>query len=101
MKVYDKLKWHFPDGNACPNLEAAKKHFVIIMKWLYSKSLLSQEGIEAMDIGIDQDFSLTSSMLTAQGNELLTSCYAAWLKTQNYKDESSIALLEQKFNEMS
>ena len=92
--TYDKVSWHFPDGKNCPSLEAAKVHFDIVMRWLESRNLLSAEGREAMQIGIDSDFSLTSYMLTDQGNQLLATCYAEWAGTVRYGTRPSVRLLE-------
>lgn len=93
-RTYDKVSWHFPDGKNCPNLEAAKVHFYVVMNWLESQRLLSVEGLEAMEIGIDSDFSLTSYMLTGKGNELLATCYADWVSTVQYGTQPSVKLLE-------
>ncbi len=92
--IYDKVSWHFPDGKNCPSLEAAKIHFDIVMRWLESRNLLSAEGREAMQVGIDSDFSLTSYMLTDKGNQLLAMCYAEWASTLQYGTQPSMTLLE-------
>ena len=92
--TYDKVSWHFPDGTNCPSLEAAKVHFDVVMRWLESRNLLSAEGREAMQIGIDSDFSLTSYMLTDKGNQLLATCYAEWASTVRYGTQPSVRLLE-------
>lgn len=92
--TYDKVSWHFPDGENCPSLEAAKVHFDVLMDWLKSQHLLSEEGQEAMEIGIDSDFSLTSYMLTDRGNRLLTACYAEWACTVRYGVRPSMSVLE-------
>ena len=92
--TYDKVSWHFPDGKNCPSLEAAKVHFDVVMRWLESRNLLSAEGREAMQIGIDSDFSLTSYMLTDKGNQLLTTCYTEWASTVRYGTQPSVRLLE-------
>ena len=42
----------------------AKVHFDVVMRWLESQDLLSKEGQEAMEVGIDSDFALTSHMTT-------------------------------------
>lgn len=86
FKVYDKVSWHFPEGKNCPSLYAAKAHFVAIMKWLKNKELLTGEGIEIYELGIDDDFAITSSMLTSKGNEVLQKGYSKWLKLISYKD---------------
>ncbi len=92
--TYDKVSWHFPDGKNCPSLEAAKVHFDVVMHWLESQNLLSPEGREAIEIGIDSDFSLTSYMLTDTGNQLLVTCYAEWARTIQYGIRPSVRLLE-------
>jgi hypothetical protein len=94
--TYDKVSWHFPDGKNCPSLEAAKVHFDVVMRWLESRNLLSVEGREAMEIGIDSDFSLTSYMLTDKGNQLLATCYAEWASTVRYDTQPSVRLLEDR-----
>ena len=94
VTTYDKVSWHFPDGKHCPSLEAAKIHFDIVMHWLESQNLLSSEGREAIEIGIDSDFSLTSYMITDEGNQLLATCYAEWTRTIQYGTRPSVKLLE-------
>jgi len=93
-KTYDKVSWHFPEGKGCPSLEAAKIHFSVVMQWLKEKGLLSAEGLEALENGIDSEFSLTSHMVTAEGNKILSQCYAAWVRTIQYGRKPSTDLLE-------
>ena len=92
--TYDKVSWHFPDGENCPSLEAAKVHFDVLMDWLKSQHLLSEEGREAIEVGIDSDFSLTSYMLTDKGNRLLKICYAEWARTVKYGVQPSMSILD-------
>lgn len=77
-------------------MEATKVHFDVLMDWLQSWHLLSAEGQEAMEIGIDSDFSLTSYMLTNKGNQLLTACYAEWASTVKYGMVPSMSVLEDR-----
>ena len=98
--TYDKVSWHFPDGENCPNLESAKVHFDVVMHWLESYNLLSAEGHEAMEVGIDSDFSLTSYMLTDKGNELLTTGYAEWVSTIQYGTRPSVRFLEDRLRKV-
>ena len=98
--TYDKVSWHFPEGQGCPSLEAAKVHFDVVMHWLESKDLLSAEGREAMEIGIDSDFAITSYMLTDKGNQLLTTCYAEWASTLHYGTRPSVRLLEDRLRKI-
>ena len=93
-KTYDKVRWHFPEGKGCPSLEDAKIHFSVVMKWLKDNDLLSVEGIEAAETGIDSDFALTSHMLTAKGNRILDRCYSVWVSTIRYGEKPSVELLD-------
>ena len=93
-KTYDKVRWHFPEGKNCPSLDAAKVHFNVVMKWLKDKGLLSQEGLEANDLGVDSDFAITSHMLTAQGNQVLERCYSEWVSMVHYGEKPNVALLD-------
>ncbi|MBX3007628.1 MAG: hypothetical protein KF816_06325 [Melioribacteraceae bacterium] len=85
IKVYDKLTWHFPEGNNCPNIDAAKNHFESVMKWLDENDFLSKEGKEIYALGIDSDFSINSAMLTDQGNHIFEKNYSKLLKEIDYK----------------
>ena len=87
FKVIDKVSWHYPEGNNCPNLEIAKSIFIAIMNWLKSNRLLTDEGEEIFDIGIGSEFSLTSAMLTDRGNEILAVHYSKWLQTLKYDED--------------
>ena len=100
-KTYDKVSWHFPEGKNCPDLDAAKIHFDVVMRWLESHDLLSREGQEAMEIGIDSDFALTSHMTTDKGNRLLASCYSDWIRTVQYGRRPSVKLLDQCLQSVS
>ena len=92
--VYDKTSWHYPDGHGCPSLEAAKRHLQILMDWLHEEGLLNDYGLEIYEIGVDEDFALTSDMLTNRGNAILELCYADWLKTVDYEHLPSTTILE-------
>ena len=92
--TYDKVSWHFPDGKNCPDLDAAKVHFDVLMDWLESRGLLSEEGQEAMGAGVDSDFAITSYMLTDKGYRLLKICYAEWTRTVKYGVRPSMSILD-------
>lgn len=94
-KTYDKVSWHFPEGKNCPSLDSAKIHFCVVMKWLQENGLLSDEGAEAIDCGIDADFSITARMLTPRGNRVLEQCYESWLKAVQYGEQPVTQLLDE------
>jgi len=93
-KTYDKVSWHFPEGKGCPSPNAAKRHLVVVMQWLKDNSLLSEEGLEAWDSGIDSDFALTSHMLTPVGNVVLAQGYRDWMEKVAYSEEPSMRILD-------
>lgn len=97
ITLYDKVAWHFPEGVDCPDLETAKRHFIVIMEWLDQHHYLSELGRELWFDGIDADFILTSEMVTSEGEELLDSVYEAWLDGIEYNGKISTALLEEHF----
>ena len=98
--VYDKVSWHFPEGEKCPNLDTAKAHLIAIMKWLKENNLLSDEGKEIFELGIDSDFSLTSSMLTEKGNEIIKKGYTEWLKKIDYQSDVDLRFWDEILNEI-
>lgn len=98
FKVYDKVKWHYPEGKNCPNLKSAKQHFSVVMEWLNCNKFLSQEGKELYELGIGSDFSITSSMLTDQGNKIMTERYSELLKNINYSKSPTKTVIENYLN---
>ncbi len=97
--VYDKVKWHFPDGKDCPDLESATRHFKVIIKWLNAHGFLSEYGKEVIALPIGEDFSITSDMLTPEGNHLLSQYYDEWIKTLDYSKDPSPEFWDTKKNE--
>ncbi|MBL4940037.1 MAG: hypothetical protein COB46_13640 [Rhodospirillaceae bacterium] len=93
IEVYDKVSWHFPEGQNCPSLKVAKEHFVAVMEWLKENNLLSDEGKEVLELGVDSDFSITSSMLNPKGNEILKKYYLDWLRSIDYTNKPNLTLL--------
>jgi len=93
IKVFDKVKWHYPDGKGCSSLEAAKAHIEILMEWLSKNNLLSEYGLEIYELGIDSETSITSEMLNKLGNEILDNCYEDRAKSINYNEKVSTAIL--------
>ncbi|HPE41359.1 MAG TPA: hypothetical protein PLI77_09770 [Bacteroidales bacterium] len=83
--VYDKFSWHYPEGQNCTYNEA-KRYFFILMSWLKKQELLSEEGLESFDVGIDDDFSINSHMLNNKGNLFLKQYYDKWMKKNSYSD---------------
>jgi hypothetical protein len=94
IQVFDKVKWHFPDGKHCPSLNDALSHFEVVISWLQTNDLLSDYGKELASRGIDSDFSLTSEMLTDTGNTILKAKYDEWLKSISYGRKGNLSALD-------
>ena len=87
MKVYDKAAWHI-DGNENPKEVVAR--FNEIFKFLAENKLLSPDGEEIYELGIDSSASLNSSMVTKDGAQFLKQYYDEVLK----KNPDMCALLD-------
>lgn len=72
MKIYDKVAWHVDAGDG---LEEVVEKLQIVMEFLKEKDLLTKEGLELFDLGVDEEFSLHERMLTKLGNSFLEGCY--------------------------
>ena len=72
MKIYDKAQWHIDAGES---KEKVLKKFEVIFSFLHEHNLLSEDGIEVWEIGIDESISLHERLLTQEGNMLLDLCY--------------------------
>lgn len=95
VKVYDKAKWHL-ESESDASYEEKLQHLTVIMNWLKDKGLLNKYGLEIYELGIDEEFSLTSQMLTDEGKELLDKCYDKWLQNLRYGEIPSLEV----FNKM-
>jgi hypothetical protein len=73
--TYDSAKWH-PEGGSA--------HLKQITALLKNKGLLSPEGLEAADAGVDSEYSLTAHMLTPEGKNFMDKNYSDWTKARRY-----------------
>jgi len=83
-KVYDKAAWHIDAGEPSDNV---LEHFKFIMHWCNQNNLLSDEGIELLELGIDDSISIHSRMLNERGNVFMTQYYDTFISAQ--KDQST------------
>jgi hypothetical protein len=84
VEVYDRVRWHYPEGDA-PSLKAALRHFKVMARLLRKSGLLNEDGEAVVrEDGLDGDFSLTSDLLTDEGNKVLKKHYDKWLKTVDW-----------------
>jgi hypothetical protein len=85
FQVFDKVAWHYPEGKDCPSLEAGRRHIEAMLRLLGEHGLLSEEGREALEQEeLGPDFSLTSDLVTPEGEAALAKHYDAWLKLVTY-----------------
>lgn len=92
LKVYDKAEWHIDAGE---NSKFVISRFKLIMNFLKAKSMLSNEGEEIIDIGIDSSISIHERMLTNLGKEFIESYYDNIIdKNENEIPET----LEEEYN---
>ena len=73
FKVYDKVAWHI-DGGEDP--EGTVNSLASLFDTLHSKGMLSEEGEELYQSGIDSSSSLHSRLVTPEGREFLDKHYA-------------------------
>lgn len=94
MKVYDKAKWHNTDENNELNI---KDYFQNLMKLLLKAGMLSEEGEEILDIGIDNDFSLNSKLVNEKGNLFLEKSYDEILSSIDFNNKISLDNIDRFF----
>jgi DNA-binding ferritin-like protein (Dps family) len=72
MKVFDKALWHIDAGESRADV---LERFRAVMAFLDEKNLLSEDGQEILDIGVDDSIALTDSMMTDEGTAFLDKYY--------------------------
>lgn len=77
MKIIDKAAWQIDGG--VPE-ELVVKHFQTVFLWLDQHEMLSDEGKEELDDGIDSCASLNEDLVTPEAFDFLEKCYDEYLK---------------------
>jgi len=88
MKVYDKAMWHIDGGE---DKEEVIAKFKVIFAFLKGKNMLSDEGKEIMEFGIDSSISLHERLLTAEGNKFIEAHYDSIINLKS--NEIAVKLL--------
>ncbi len=96
MNIYDKAKWQIDSG--MPK-EKVLAHFVLIFEWLHSKNMLSKEGIEMLEAGMDDSISLNEEMVTEDGNAFLLKYYDNLISSSNYSIDAEKKLINSYFED--
>ena len=71
-KVFDKAQWHIDAGE---NLDEVIRKFKDVLNFLNDQALLSVDGKEILEIGVDSSVSLNENMVTEKGAEFLGKHY--------------------------
>lgn len=72
MEVFDKAAWHIDAGE---DEDEVLAKFKAVMEFLHQKGLLSEEGQELWQFGVDDSIALTEEMVTQKGAEFLKRHY--------------------------
>lgn len=96
MATYDAVKWHTLTRQKVP-INLATAHLRLILQWMKTKGLLSQEGLQKMN-SLDINFELTSEMLTPLGDLILSKVYNIWAKQINYKTKPNMNILNKAYS---
>ena len=72
MKIYDKAQWHI-DAGEDPQEVIGK--FREVFSFLASHNMLSDDGLEIFEFGIDSSVSLNEKMVSEEGNHFLEKYY--------------------------
>lgn len=78
MKIIDRAAWQI-DGDIPEDL--AINHFYRVFSWLYNHDMLTDEGIEEFEEGIDDCASLNDELINEKGMIFLEDCYDEYLKS--------------------
>jgi len=93
LKIYDKAQWHIDGGEDKISVVDKLK---IILYFLLDRGLLSSEGKEIVDLGIDSSVSIHEKMLTQEGQKFMDEYYD---KVIGKSKKEIIAALEKDFDD--
>lgn len=99
IKIYDKAEWQIDGG--IPS-ELVVNHFKIVFTWLKKHDMLSEEGKEELEDGIDSEASLNEELLTQEGTSFLDKYYDKFLMViakEKYGKNDSIEELDKLYKE--
>lgn len=77
MIIIDKAAWQI-DGGVPEKLVV--NHFKTVFSWLKKHDMLSEEGKEELEDGIDDCASLNEELVTKEGLDFLENCYDDYLR---------------------
>ncbi|MCI7443358.1 MAG: hypothetical protein MSA89_09805 [Clostridium sp.] len=72
MKIFDKAQWHIDAGEDANEVVSKIRK---VFEFLDEKGMLTNEGKEMIDFGIDSSISLNERMVTEKGYKFLEKYY--------------------------
>lgn len=93
IKIYDKAQWHIDAGE---NKNKVIEKFKSVFIFLDSKTMLTHEGKEIIDLGIDSSISINERMLTDIGNKFMEKNYDDII---NMNETEIFVALEEKYKQ--
>ena len=72
LKIYDKAQWHIDAGE---NSGAVIDKLKVVLEFIDQEGMLTSEGKEIMDLGVDSSISIHERMLTDKGRNFMESNY--------------------------
>ncbi len=91
MKIFDKASWQTDHGIS---KEVVIAHFAFIFKWLDRHKMLSPDGLEILELGIDEDISLHEGLVNKTGLQFLNECYDKLITDTEYDVACEQELIE-------
>lgn len=88
-KIYDKAAWHIENTEKSSVLS----YFEKLMDFLKTHNYLNDYGLEIYALGVDTSLSITSKMLTEEGNRCMSSAYDGFLKNNTVDSKADFSKL--------
>lgn len=98
VKIIDKASWQIDNGVDKKNVI---EHFIFIFKWLDKNDLLTSDGKEMLDIGIDSSISLNEKMVNEKALKFLEKYYDEYIKNIQYGIKEDEKLLDKYYKDFS
>lgn len=91
MRIIDKAAWQIDGGL---QEETVVKHFKNVFTWLNLHGMLSEEGKEELEGGIDDSASLNEDLVTSEGLDFLEKYYDHYIASIEYGGDECCKELE-------
>ena len=96
LKIYDKAQWHI-DADSDP--EKVVRKMRALLHFLNEKKLLSEEGREILEFGVDSSVSINERMLTKQGNKFMEEIYDSVINSEGEEFSEKLQKEFEKFSD--